>query len=309
MHRPLHLFPAICLPLLLPRVSTAARSLPRPSRPPNPHPTPTSHPQVLLHAKSTLPEADFFEALMPQPVALRLLASYYAAREPELLKSLYYATNQPAEAAALAVREAYRAASWAQRMRGLSIALQFYEHATLPESAALARATEEQLKLLDAQRQLEADTQKSPPPPGAPPQVAQRFRFVDTTLNTTICRAFAYRQPAAAERLRTELKVPERRWWRLKLKGLAHARDWTGLWELGSARRSPIGFAPFADACIEQGALEEAARYAPKLTAAEAVPVWLKIGRIDDARRVALQHKEKQPELLRLVTDAVMGGA
>ncbi|MEC7290271.1 MAG: hypothetical protein VXW22_09310, partial [Pseudomonadota bacterium] len=37
------------------------------------------------------------------------------------------------------------------------------------------------------------------------------------------------------------------------------ARSWAALWELGSARRSPIGFKPFADACIEQGALDEAA--------------------------------------------------
>lgn len=159
-----------------------------------------------------------------------------------------------------------------------------------------------------------------------------------------------------AERLRTELKVPERRWWRLKLKGLSHARNWAALWELGSARRSPIGFQPFADACIEQGAvrsarrtraqrhgagrasprraherhrgvatrtpphstsrpltprarrahvcqLDEAAKYAPKLSAAEAVPTWLRIGRIDEARRVALAHKEKQPELLKMVTN------
>ena len=41
--------------------------------------------------------------------------------------------------------------------------------------------------------------------------------------------------------------------------------------------------------------------------AAEAVPVWLKIGRFDEARKLALQHKDKQPELLKMVTNA--GGA
>ena len=33
---------------------------------------------------------------------------------------------------------------------------------------------------------------------------------------------------------------------------------------------------------------------------AEAVPVYLQIGKVDDARRIALQHKEKQPQLLEL---------
>ena len=265
---------------------------------------------VLLHAKGALPETEFFELLLPQPGAQKLLAAYCRAREPELLKTLYYQTNQPLEAAALAIREAYKAPSWAQRMRGLSIALQFYEHSTLPQCAALARSTEEQLKLLDAQRQLERDSKGKPPPPGAPPPIGERFRFVDTPLNETIYKAFAYGHAATAERLRSELKngsaIPEKRWWRLKLKGLSHARNWSALWELGSARRSPIGFKPFADACIEQGAFEEAARYAPKLVAAESVPVYLKIGKLDDARRIALQYKDKQPELLKAVTDHVL---
>ena len=112
-----------------------------------------------------------------------------------------------------------------------------------------------------------------------------------------------------AERLRADFRVPDKRWWRLKLRGLAHARDWAALWQLGSARRSPIGFKPFADACIEQGAHDEAARYAPKLAPAEAVPVWLTIGRVDEARRVALAHKDRQPQLLRMVTDQLAGGA
>ena len=264
---------------------------------------------VLLHGKAVLPEADYFELLLPQPSAQRLLAAYCRAREPELLKTLYYQSNQPMEAAALAIGEAYRAPTWAQRMRGLSIALQFYEQSTAPACAALARATDEQIKLLDAQRQLERDTRGKPPPPGAPPAIAQRYRFIDASLNETIYKCFAYGQAATAERLRSDAKVPDKRWWRLKLKGLAHARNWGGLWELGSARRSPIGFKPFADACIAQGAFDEAARYAPKLTAAEAVPVWLQIGRLDEARRVAMQHKDKQPELLKLVTDAGLGGA
>ena len=103
-------------------------------------------------------------------------------------------------------------------------------------------------------------------------------------------------------------QVPEKRWWRLKLKGLSHKRDWPTLWaDLGSARRSPIGFKPFADACLEQGAIDEAAKYAPKLTPAEAVPIWLRIGRVDDARKVAMTVKDRQPELLKMVTDRAGG--
>ena len=39
-------------------------------------------------------------------------------------------------------------------------------------------------------------------PPGAPPSVAVRFRFVDLTVNETLYHAYAYGQYAAAEKLR-----------------------------------------------------------------------------------------------------------
>ena len=114
-----------------------------------------------------------------------------------------------------------------------------------------------------SQHALERETRAAAPPPGLPPQhsIGARHRFVDRPLNETIYLCFAYGQGATAERLRTELKVPERRWWRLKLKGLAYAHAWGTLWaDLGSSRRSPIGFKPFADACLEHGAYDEAAK-------------------------------------------------
>ena len=35
--------------------------------------------------------------------------------------------------------------------------------------------------------------------------------------------------------------------------------------------------------------------------------MWITLGRIDEARRVALQYKDKQPELLKMVTEASAG--
>ena len=61
--------------------------------------------------------------LLPFPVAQHLLAGYCRAREPQLLKTICYYANRPADAATLAIDEAYRAKTWAQRLRGLAIAL------------------------------------------------------------------------------------------------------------------------------------------------------------------------------------------
>ena len=90
------------------------------------------------------------------------------------------------------------------------------------------------------------------------------------------------------------------------MRGLAHAHAWAALWE-ACPKRPPLGFKHFFDACVEQGARSEAARYAHKLPAAEAVPLLLGIERVDEAREAARAVKEKQPELLRAVNAHVAG--
>ena len=169
---------------------------------------------VLLHLKPRLPAADFFSLLAPHAHARQLLESYCEQRDVETLKGLYYHANLPQKAAALASREGYRAAEWGQRVRGLSIALQFYEHHATSRDASgiacsqLAKATDEQLRLLEAQRVLERETRGRPPPPGAPKPSPSRHRFVDTPLNETVYKCFCYGLSAAADKLRSDFKAP-----------------------------------------------------------------------------------------------------
>ena len=269
---------------------------------------------VLLHAKDNLPAEAFFDMLLPAQAAQaqQLLVGYASSRDAKLLKDFYFHLDQPLPAAQLAIREGYRAPEWKQRTAGLGIALDFYEHNASARDgggqtcATLARATDEQLRLLHAQRQLELDTQGAPPPPGAPPdelRAQQRWRFVDAPLNATLYRCFCYGQPHAAERLRVDFKVPDRRWWRLKVRGLAHAHAWPALWDFSHAKaKSPVGLEPFLEASAAQGARDEAARYAARMPPAEAVPALLRVGIPEAARRIAVQHKEKHPDLLTAVS-------
>ena len=96
--------------------------------------------------------------------------------------------------------------------------------------------------------------------------------------------------------------MPDKRSYRLKLRGLAHANEWAALWELSNAKRVSLPPSAFADACLEQGRRDEAARYAARMAPAEAVPLLLKCERLEAARAIAVGHKEKQPELLRMVS-------
>jgi len=260
---------------------------------------------VILHAKAALPMDAFFNLLLPHAEARRLFVSFCEARDGDLLKSFYYHADLPLDAAAIAIKEAYRAAGWSERMRALTIALQFFTHTSAskePTSALYAKQLDEQIRLLEVQRRLEAETHGAPPPPGAPPPAASAlFRFVDTPLNETIYKCFCYNKTDVAEQLRSDFKVPEKRWWLLKVRGLAHAHAWAALWDACPKRPPVIGFKPFAEACIAQKKFDEAARYALKLAPADAVTTLLRIGNVDAARSVAVSVREKQPELLSTV--------
>ena len=203
------------------------------------------------------------------------------------------------------MREGYRAEEWAQRLEGLRIALGFYQaneasrDGAAQQCAVLAKATAEQMRLMQVQRQLEQETQGMSPPPGmTPPPAKGAWRFIDLPLNETLYRCFCYGQSASAERLRNDFKLADRRWWRLKVKGLAHSHMWPALWEFSCSKKPPGGLEPFVEVCMAQGASDEAMRYAQRMLPAEAVLAWLRLGEADMARRIAIQHKEKQPELL-----------
>jgi hypothetical protein len=86
------------------------------------------------------------------------------------------------------------------------------------------------------------------------------------------------------------------------VSGLSQLHDWPALWSLfTSAHRPPLGPAAFAEACLAHGAPDEAARYAARMPAAEAVPLLLRAGDAAAARAVAERHADKAPELLALV--------
>jgi len=82
---------------------------------------------ALMHLKKTKPFNDFFELIRDKPLARNLYVSYCKQRDLVALKTFYYRMSQPAEAANVAVVEAYTSSDWADRIKNLKIAQSFYE--------------------------------------------------------------------------------------------------------------------------------------------------------------------------------------
>ena len=55
---------------------------------------------------------------------------------------------------------------------------------------------------------------------------------------------------AEAEGMRKEFKLSDRKFWWLKVRALAKARNWSELEKFSKSKKSPIGYKPFVDACM-----------------------------------------------------------
>ena len=73
---------------------------------------------------------------------------------------------------------------------------------------------------------------------------------------------FYLRSPADA--MASAFKVPAKRYWRMKVRALADSENWDLLTVLGE-KKSPIGYAPFVEACMVNHNAREAAAFLEKM--------------------------------------------
>lgn len=69
--------------------------------------------------------------------------------------------------------------------------------------------------------------------------------FAGLTLAETISQLLGDGFNKRAERVRADFRVPDKRWWWLKLKALAATQNWEGLEAFAKSKKSPIGYEPF----------------------------------------------------------------
>ncbi len=112
-----------------------------------------------------------------------------------------------------------------KKIRGLQIALNLYKDTK--ENFA-AKATETEIRLLYLQRELEASVAAG--------------EFLGCSLSDTLYRLILARQYKQAGKVRSDFKVPDKRYWWIQVKALAQLSDWAELESLANSKKSPIGY-------------------------------------------------------------------
>jgi vacuolar protein sorting-associated protein 16 len=99
-----------------------------------------------------------------------------------------------------------------------------------------------------------------------------------------------------ALQFKTDCKIPDMLFWYTKLRALAEAGDWAGLWTFANEKKSPVGYRPFVDACVSLGGRQgslEARRYAAKIPEyEEKVDLLVTLGAFSDAAELAVKQKD-----------------
>eukprot|EP00834_Sanchytrium_tribonematis_P004100 NODE_185_length_13590_cov_0.472908.p1 type:complete len:824 gc:universal NODE_185_length_13590_cov_0.472908:5985-8456(+) len=149
-----------------------------------------------------------------------------------------------------------------------------------------AKLLESQIKLLEAQQQLENDIWTNSQDNSA--------KFLGLTLSQTIEKCVTSGLQIKAQKLKSDFRVQDKKYWWIYIKAAASIRDWASL-EKFSEKKSPIGYEPFAKVCIEAGAYKEAClKYIPKCPIQMQTQYYIKIKAYNKAAQAAYLQKNGQ---------------
>lgn len=231
---------------------------------------------VVMHLKDNLTLGEFLMAIRHRPVALSLYIKYCKEEDRRTLVDLFYQDDQFLNSGNVYVQDSYSEKTLESKMKTLSKAQMSYQQGNF---TFYAKATEEQIKLMEYQVKLEEKYRKS---------------FMDLSLSDTIYQCVLLDDQKVAEQLKKEFKVPDKRFYWLKVRSLAESRNWLELDRFSKARKSLIGYEPFFEACLEFNNRIEAEKYVPRVLPENKVACFVKLGKFEDAAETAFAQKSEE---------------
>ncbi|XP_015782165.1 vacuolar protein sorting-associated protein 16 homolog [Tetranychus urticae] len=229
---------------------------------------------MVIDVLSTQSRKDFLLIIRKHPEAYALYKKQCQNEDLEKLYDICIQEDDSSSRAYLKILEAYRYESIGDRRRCLLEAQECFRRAKNEFNLA---ATEEQLKLMENQIKLE-----------------EKFKhpFVGLSLQETMAKLLYDKEHKLAEGLKKDFKVPDRRFWLLKINILAEQRDWNELEKFSKSKKSPIGYEPFVSACLKFKNRTEAQKYVGKVREEFKVDYYVKTGLLEDAAKIAFMAKD-----------------
>lgn len=179
---------------------------------------------VILYFQKNMTLANFEMSIKHCPLAMSLYIKYCQNHNREALLDIYVMHDNFYAQALWYIKECYKLKNLQARDALLQNALEKFKMGRFDSNASL---TEEQIKLLKYQRSLE-DTLNE--------------QIVGKSLHDTVKLLLLQNEIKLADKLRSEYKIPDRRYWWLRIQCLGERGLWGELEKFSKSKKSPIGY-------------------------------------------------------------------
>ncbi|XP_065372038.1 vacuolar protein sorting-associated protein 16 homolog [Calliphora vicina] len=88
-----------------------------------------------------------------------------------------------------------------------------------------------------------------------------QITFHGLSIHDTIEKLLELGELKEAEKIKSDFKVPDRRFWWLRILSLSSKHNWIELEKFAKSKKSPIGYEPFVEVCLKQNNLTEARKF------------------------------------------------
>jgi len=194
-----------------------------------------------------------------------------------MLKDLYTYTVHPARLARIHIKEAFACDSLKPRLAKMAVAVESYQRDRY--GSFYARATNEHIRLLSIQRELESNTGQS--------------YFVDNSLADTIYNCLVLHLDEKAREIKEEFKMSDRNFAHIQIRAHAQLLEWSKLRAMASHKRLAAPLLDFVTACAEADNLEEARHFAQMIKDdQERLEAFVKTKSWENAISVAVSLKD-----------------
>uniref|UniRef100_A0A336MYR0 Vacuolar protein sorting-associated protein 16 homolog n=1 Tax=Culicoides sonorensis TaxID=179676 RepID=A0A336MYR0_CULSO len=225
---------------------------------------------VLLQLKETTQLADFQMTIRTFPLAQNLYKKYCSIHSPSALKDIYTQEDDFLSQAEMTIREGMQSLQI-----DLPVTANNYKKAHKDIEAELCDETR---KLQKIQKDLEKRDR----------------RFIGLSLHDTIRQILLLGDIKQADKLKSDFKVPDRRYWWLRLQVLAENDKWDEIEKFSKTKKSPIGYEPFVEIALNHNNLTEAKKYLPRCRDETKVKWHIRAGLYREAAFYAYEQKDMQ---------------
>ncbi|KAH8311776.1 hypothetical protein KR044_008047, partial [Drosophila immigrans] len=95
-----------------------------------------------------------------------------------------------------------------------------------------------------------------------------------------------------AEKIKNDYNVPNRRFWWMRILTMSEHHNWAELEKFSKSKKSPIGYEPFVEVCLQQDNAHEARKYIARCPDKRKVIWYMRANLYDEAIDCALEQRD-----------------